>query len=136
MWLEESSVSGAISAISGSSGSVSSGLHGLGLGAVSVSGTELGEEVASVAAGETPEVEVEVENQGESTENGITVVVTVNGKETTQEIPTLEVGVAETAVVGLTPTPKGETEVEVEVEPVPGEEFTDNNEATYIVDFE
>ncbi len=86
----------------------------------------------SVVVEGTPEIEVEVENQGESTENGVTVVVTANGKETTQEIPSLEVGVAEAAVVPLTPAPEGETTLEIEVEPVPGEEFTDNNEATYI----
>jgi subtilase family serine protease len=104
---------------------------------VRIGETALVPEVAnSVVVEGTPEIEVEVENQGESTENGITVVVTVNGKETTQEIPSLEVGVAETAVVPLTPAPEGETELEIEVEPVPGEEFTDNNEATYIVNFE
>ncbi len=57
----------------------------------------------SVAVEGTPEVEVEVQNQGESTENGITVVVIANGKETTQEIASLEAGATETAVVPLTP---------------------------------
>ena len=33
-----------------------------------------------------------VQNQGESTENGITVKVIADGKETTQEIATLEAG--------------------------------------------
>lgn len=84
----------------------------------------------------TPEVEVTVQNQGESTENGVTVVVTANGKETTQEIPTLEAAAEETAVVPLTPAPEGETKLEVKVEPVPGEQFTTNNEATYTVVFE
>jgi subtilase family serine protease len=84
----------------------------------------------------TPEVEVEVQNQGESTENGITVVVTVGGKVTTQEIPTLEAGASESAVVPLTPAPEGVTKLEVEVEPVPGEQVTENNEATYTVNFE
>ena len=75
-WLEESSVSAALGSISGSTAGTS-GVHGLGLGAVSVSGTELGEEVATVSTEETPEVEVEVENQGESTENGVSVTVSV-----------------------------------------------------------
>ena len=84
----------------------------------------------------TPEVQVVVQNQGESTENGIVVVVIADGKETTQEIPTLEAGTEETAVVPLTPAPQGETTLEVEVEPVPGEEVATNNEATYTVNFE
>ena len=90
----------------------------------------------SVAVEGTPEVEVEVQNQGESTENGVTVVVIAGGKETTQEISVLEAGATETAVVPLTPAPKGETTLEVEVEPVPGEQVTTNNEATYSVNFE
>ena len=39
-------------------------------------------------------------------------------------------------MVPLTPAPEGETTLEVEVEPVPGEEVTTNNEATYTVNFE
>ena len=61
------------------------GVHGLGLIGVSVIGTELvdGGDDGS-AAEETPEVEVQVQNQGESTENGITVSVTVDGGNTLQ----------------------------------------------------
>ena len=102
------------------------GVHGLGLLGVRVNETELTPEAPnSVAVEGTPEIEVEVQNQGESTENGVTVVVIANGKETTQEIPALEAGATETAVVPLTPAPKGETRLEVEAEPVPGEQVTD-----------
>jgi hypothetical protein len=137
-WLDEAEVSKALGQVSGSNATApSSGTHGLGLVGVRIGESELlAESLNSVAVEGTPEIEVEVENQGESTENGITAVVTANGKETTSEIPTLEVGVAEAAVVPLTPAPEGETTLEVKVEPVPGEEFTDNNEATYTVNFE
>jgi hypothetical protein len=137
-WLAESEVKAALGSVSGSSGGEASpGVHGLGLLGVSIGGTELTPEAAnSVVTEGTPEVEVEVQNQGESTENGITVVVVVGGKETTQEIAALEAGATETAVVPLTPAPEGETTLEVEVEAVPGEEFTTNNEATYTVNFE
>jgi hypothetical protein len=137
-WLDEAEVAKALGQVSGTTAAApSEGTHGLGLVAVRIGESELVPEVPnSVVVEGTPEIEVEVENQGESTENGITVVVTVNGKETTEEIPTLEVGVAETAVVPLTPAPEGLTELEIKVEPVPGEEFTDNNEATYTVNFE
>jgi hypothetical protein len=137
-WLDEAEVSKALGQVSGSNATApSEGTHGLGLVGVRIGESELvPETLNSVAVEGTPEIEVEVENQGESTENGITVVVTANGKETTAEIPSLEVGVAEAAVVPLTPAPKGETTLEIEVEPVPGEEFTDNNEATYLVNFE
>ena len=57
------------------------GVHGLGLLSTSINGTELSpEESIGVVAEETPEVEVQVQNQGESTENGITVSVTVDGR--------------------------------------------------------
>jgi hypothetical protein len=137
-WLEESEVSSALGSVSGSSGGEPSpGVHGLGLVGTSIGETELvAESTSSVVTEGTPEVEVTVQNQGESTENGVTVVVIANGKETTQEIATLEAATEETAVVPLTPAPEGETELEVKVEPVPGEQFTDNNEATYTVIFE
>src|SRR6185312_13539147 len=98
----------ALGTVSGSTGGEpSAGVHGLGLIGTSVGGTELvAEGATSVATEGTPEVEVTVQNQGESTENGITVVVIANGKETTQEIPTLEAGAEGTAVVPLTPAPK------------------------------
>ena len=137
-WLEESEVSKALGSVSGSTaGEATPGVHGLGLVGTSIGETELvAESTNSVVTEGTPEIEVTVQNQGESTENGVTVVVTVNGKETTQEIPALEAAAEETAVVPLTPAPEGLTELEVKVEPVPGEQFTDNNEATYTVNFE
>jgi CARDB len=138
-WLEEDEVKNALGQVSGSAaGTPTSGLHGLGLLGVSIGGTELTPEVANTVTTEglTPEVEVQVQNQGESTENGITVVVIANGKETTEEISAIEPGAIETAVVPLTPAPEGETTLEVEAEPVPGEHVTENNEATYTVIFE
>jgi hypothetical protein len=137
-WLEEEEIAKALGSVSGStSGEPSPGVHGLGLVGTSIGETELAaESTTSVVTEGTPEVEVTVQNQGESTENGVTVVVTVNGKETTQEIAALEAAAEETAIVPLTPAPEGLTELEVKVEPVPGEQFTDNNEATYTVNFE
>jgi hypothetical protein len=137
-WLDEGEVKNALGSVKGSSGGTPSpGVHGLGLIAVRIDENELVEEAPnSVVTEGTPEVEVEVQNQGESTENGITVVVIADGKETTQEINSIEPGLTETAVVPLTPAPKGETTLEVEVEPVPGEEVTTNNSATYPVNFE
>jgi hypothetical protein len=137
-WLDEGEVKTALGGVNGSSGGTATpGVHGLGLLGVRVNEAELNSEAPnSVAVEGTPEVEVEVQNQGESTENGVTVVVIAGGKETTQEISVLEAGATETAVVPLTPAPEGETTLEVEVEPVAGEQVTTNNEATYSVNFE
>ncbi len=131
-WLEESTVSQALGAISGNSGATTPGIHGLGLVGVSVNGSELVEGGATtIAAEESVEVEVTVENQGESTENGVNVSVTVEGTTLQGEIPEIGAGEEAAATIPLTPTPKGEVTLEVEVEPVAGETLTENNEATY-----
>jgi CARDB protein len=136
-WLEESSVSSALGSVSGSSGESSTpGVHGLGLLGVSINGTELGEEAAGVSAEETPEVEVEVQNQGDSTENGVNVTVSVGGTELQGSIETIAAGETATATIPLTPAPSGEVTLEVNVETVPGEQVSENNEASYTVVFE
>jgi hypothetical protein len=137
-WLDEGAVSAALGAVSGATGAATPGVHGLGLLGTSVNGTELTPEgTTSVTAEETPEVEVTVQNQGESTENGITVSVSVSGGGTLQQdIATIEAGAEETVTIPLTPAPKGEVTLEVEAEPVPGEEVSENNEASYTVVFE
>jgi hypothetical protein len=138
-WLEESAVSDALGQVSGSStGSTTPGVHGLGLAGASVNGSELIEGGAvSVSAEETPEVEVLVENQGESTESGVTVSISVDGgAPIQQDISSIGAGESESVVIPLTPTPKGETTLEVEVETVPGEQVSTNNEASYTVSFE
>jgi CARDB len=131
-WLEEGTVSDALAAISSDSGSDTPGVHGLGLGTVSVNGSELVEGGATSVAGEEGvEVEVTVQNQGESTENGISVSVTVEGNTLKGEIDELAAGEEGTATIPLTPTPSGEVTLEVEAEPVDGEEVATNNEATF-----
>jgi hypothetical protein len=136
-WLDESNVSSALGAVSGATGASTPGVHGLGLLGTSVNGSELVPEgTTAVSAEETPEVEVEVQNQGESTENGITVSVSVEGGGTLQgTISTIDAGETETATIPLTPAPKGTVTLEVEAEPVPGEEVSENNKATYTVEF-
>jgi subtilase family serine protease len=90
-----------------------------------------------VAAEETPEVEVEVQNQGSVTENGITVSVSVTGVGTLDgTIDSIGAGETEVVTIPLTPAPSGTAEVEVKVQSVPGEELSSNNEATYSVEFE
>jgi CARDB len=134
-WLEEDTVSSALGAVSGATGSAGPGIHGLGLVAVSVNGSELVEgTTTSVAAEEAVEVEVQVQNQGESTENGVSVSVSVDGGNTLNgEVDELPVGEIGTVTIPLTPTPSGEVTLEVQAEPVPGEKVADNNEASYSV---
>lgn len=131
-WLDESTVSDALSGISGSSGSATPGVHGTELAGVSVNGSELIEGApVSVSGEEGVEVEVSVQNQGESAESGITVSVTAEGNTIEGEIDEIEVGEIGTVSIPLTPAPSGEVTLEVEVEPVAGEQVTENNEASY-----
>lgn len=137
-WLDEGAIGAALGSVSGSSGGETPGIHGLGLIGTSVNGTELAAESTTGVAGEgTPEVEVQVQNQGESTENGIKVSVSVSGGNTLQgEIETIEAGETASVSIPLTPAPRGQVTLEVEVETVPGEQVSENNEASYTVEFE
>lgn len=131
-WLEESTVSDALGGISGATGTATSGVHGLGLIGVSVNGTELVEGAPATVSGEEGvEVEVTVQNQGESTESGVTVSVTVEGNTTQGEIDEIAAGEEASTSILLTPSPSGEVALEVEAEPVAGEQVTENNEASY-----
>jgi hypothetical protein len=137
-WLDESEVSAALGSVSGSTASSTPGIHGLGLISTSVNGTELAAESTTAVSSEgTPEVEVEVQNQGESTENGVSVSVTVSGGGTLQgTIDSIGAGESSSVSIPLTPAPSGEVTLEVEVETVLGERVSDNNEASYTVAFE
>lgn len=137
-WLDEATVAAALGQVSGATGAETPGVHGLGLISTSVNGTELtAEATTAVAAEETPEVEVEVQNQGESTENGVTVSVSVDGGSTLQQdISSIEAGETASVTIPLTPAPSGTVTLEVKAEPVPGEQVTENNEASYTVEFE
>jgi hypothetical protein len=136
-WLDEGEVSAALDSVTGSSSSSTPGVHGLGLIGTSIGGTELAaESTTGVLSEGTPEVEVTVQNQGESTENGINVSVTVNGNTLQGTIDSIGAGEEETALIPLTPAPSGEATLEVKVDTVPGEQVSENNEASYTVAFE
>jgi CARDB len=138
-WLDPAAISSALGLVSGAgTGASTPGIHGLGLLGTSINGTSLASEsTTAVAAEETPEVEVEVQNQGNSTENEVIVSAKVTGVGTlNQTISSIGAGETQTVVIPLTPTPKGKVEVEVEVHAVPGEGITSNNKATYTVEFE
>jgi hypothetical protein len=137
-WLDEGEISAALDSVTGASTSGTSGVHGLGLIGTSVNGTELSPEATTGVVSEgTPEVEVTVQNQGASTENGISVSVTVSGGSTLQgTIDSIGVGEEETVSIPLTGAPSGEATLEVKVDTVPGEQISENNEASYSVAFE
>jgi hypothetical protein len=136
-WLDEAAVGAALGSVSGATAKATPGVHGLGLIGASVNGAELSSESTTAVAGKgTPEVEVKVQNQGESTENGVVVSVTVNGGHTLQQTIS-SIAAAETAsvTIPLTPAPRGRATLAIDVKPVPGEQVTENNKASYTVEF-
>ncbi|MDX6652131.1 MAG: hypothetical protein QOJ38_912 [Solirubrobacterales bacterium] len=142
-WLDPAVVTAALSKVTGSSAAAGPGTHGLGLvpSGVAIAGTTLQSGApAQVTISGTPELDVQVQNQGSVEETGITLTVTINGGgPTTLEgtIPRIGPGAIETAKIPITPTPAKGTQltIEIDVQPVPGETVQTNNKASYTVTF-
>ena len=136
-WLETSTIDDALGQVSGASAAATPGLHGTGLLATSIGGVTLTEGTpATVTSSGPPAVDVQVQNQGDSDESGVTVGVSVDGgAATTEQISSIAPGETQTATVQLPSTPKGQVTLDVEVDAVPGEQVTDNNKASYTVTF-
>lgn len=137
-WLDQNQVSSALGVTTATAGEADDNLrHGTGLVAVSISGVDLQPDVTNVVAVEgTPELTVQVQNQGEAEERDLAVTVSIGeGGPLTGSIPSIAAGVTESVTIPLTPTPSGATTISVEIAAVPGEQFLENNSATYEVDF-
>jgi Domain of unknown function DUF11 len=139
-WLQPDFVADQINALrtgagGGADGEAAPGLHGNGLAAVALGGTALtpGGTGTTVQLTEDLAFEIQVQNQGENTENDVTVRVTVgdggDAVELDDTIDTIAAGEIQTVTIPLTrQPPTGQAvPITVEVEPVPGEEKTDNN---------
>jgi hypothetical protein len=137
-WLDSTKVDQALTQVSGTSATATPGIHGLGLIQTSANGQVLQTGVpATVSAGGQPELEVQVQNQGDQTETGVTVSVRVNGGQPIdQTISSIGPGETQTVKIPLTPAPKGQATLDVEVKPVPGEQVSSNNKASYTVTFQ
>ena len=141
-WLRDSVVGERISGIRGGDEAATPGLHGTALGTVTAGGVALTPgAAATVPSAEDLTFSIQVQNGGESAERDVVVRVTVSGDrpiEAEETIDEIAAGATETVTIPLAePPPTGrQVEVSVTVEAVPGEEQTDNNEATYQVTFE
>ena len=141
-WLQPDFVADQIAGIRGSGGSATPGLHGNGLGTVSLGGVALTPGgSATVQLTQDTAFDVQVVNQGESTETDVVVTVTVGSgsdaikaEETIDEIAA---GEAKNVTIPLSKQPPTGQNVgiKVNVKPVPGEGVTDNNEAEFTVIF-
>jgi hypothetical protein len=144
-WLDPAFVADQVAGIrSGDGGdqAAAPGLHGNGIGTVTLGGIALvpgGS--ATVQLTNDIAFEVQVANQGENTETDVTVRATVgeggNAIDRDAQLDTIAAGETKTVSIPLDEQPPtGENvPVTVEIEPVPGEEMTDNNSADFTVIF-
>jgi hypothetical protein len=134
-FLDQTEISSLLTGVSGSDSET--GLQGLGLVQTAIGETSLDPDATTEVPSDASEIGVEVQNQGESEETGVTVIVTINGQELEGTLEKLGPGESDVVRVPLTtkPQPGAEAEVNVLVQPVSGESVTDNNEATYTVIF-
>jgi hypothetical protein len=139
-WLETSVVADRISSIQGAGGGgdVAPGLHGNGLGTVTLGGQTLTPGgTATITLSDDLAFEVQVSNQGENTETDVQVTVTVGSGgdaiELEETLPEIAAGETQTVTLPLAERPpSGESvPITVEVVPVPGEEKTDNNSGEF-----
>jgi hypothetical protein len=137
-WIDPTQVSLALVSVAGA-GKATSGVHGLGLGTVTVGGTALTAGTAATVSGS--DIEATVENQGDSDEQNVVVSYKLTGGTQTSEgdttIPKIVAGGTGTAKLRIQPAPPtGEQlSLEISVTPVAGEQVATNNQATYDVTF-
>ncbi len=144
-WLRPGTVSERLAGVgAGGDGPAEPGLHGTGLGSVTVkpAGQALAEgAAATIPASDEVSFDIELANQGEHPEESIVVAVEIGaGGDTIELEETLDAinpGESKIVNVPLVETPPiGEpVDITVRIEPVPGEEKTDNNEATFTAIF-
>jgi CARDB protein len=142
-WLDPSYVSERVSALrtgnTGGSDSAAPGLHGNGIGTVSLGGQALtsgGSTPATVTLSDDLTFEVQVVNQGDNTETDVTVNATIgrgdDAIELDSQLDSIASGETKTVSIPVNEQPPtGQSvPVVVEVEKVSGEEKTDNNRLT------
>jgi hypothetical protein len=141
-WLQPDFVADQIAGIRGGGGTATPGLHGNGLGTVSLGGVALTPGgSATVQLTRDTAFDVQVVNQGDSTETDVVVNVEVGqGADAIQleeTLPEIAAGEAKTVTIPLSEQPPTGQNVgiTVSIKPVPGEEVTDNNEGEFTVIF-
>ena len=142
-WLDPLEVSSALALVSGGK-QATSGTHGLALYQTTVQPGDVNLDPSSPATitGTGPfELDVQVQNQGDSEESDIGVSFELTGGSQTisgdATIPRIAAGAIQTASIPIEPDPDtGQAlTLEVTVQPVVGEQISENNRSTYEVTF-
>jgi len=138
-WLDPADLASAFAGVTGTAGGAQcEGVCGVALvdGGVLIGGTALTPGGLANVSG--TELEVQVQNQGESEVTDVEVTFSLGGEDGSGTIPRIAVGETESATLNIQPAPASgeELTLDVSVLPVPGEEIEDNNNATFTVVFE
>jgi hypothetical protein len=142
-WVDPDYVADQIAGIRGTDGGgATPGTHGNGLGTVSLGGVAL-TPGASATVPLTSDIafDIQVVNQGESTETDVVVEVTVgqggDAIKAEETIPEIAAGEAKNVTIPLTSQPPTgqNVPIAVRVKAVPGEAVTDNNVGEFTVIF-
>jgi hypothetical protein len=135
-YLNQATLVTKLSAITGTA-TTTGGTHGLQLDSTTIGGTTLSASGTTNVPSDATEIDIGVTNSGDSDETGIRVNITLGSASLTGQLQSLSAGQSGTVKIPLTtkPTPGTSTQVQVVVNPVPGEQITTNNTATYTVVF-
>jgi hypothetical protein len=144
-WVQPATVARRVGKLGGGGGNdaaAAPGLHGNGIGSVTLGGQTLSEGT-SPSTRATPDLKlvVQVANQGENTETDVKVNATIGkGADAIKLTKVLgSIAAGETKSVEMPVADKPPTgqnvPVSVNIDPVPGEKMVDNNKATYSVIF-
>jgi len=135
-YLSQATLVTKLNAITGQT-ATTGGTHGLQLVQTQIGGTTLSPSGTNHVASDAQELDIEVQNSGDSDETGISVTATLGGSTLNGQIQALSAGETGTVKIPLTtkPAPGTSTTLQVVVQPVPGEQLTDNNTSTYTVIF-
>ena len=142
-WLDPLEVSSALALVSGGK-QATSGTHGLALYQTTVQPGDVTLDpstAATISGTGSPEIDVQVQNQGDSEETDVVVsfeltggTQTISGEGT---ISRVAAGDIQTASIPIDPAPDPgqQLTLEVTVHPVPGEQIASNNRSSYQVTF-
>jgi hypothetical protein len=141
-WLRPTTVADRIGRIRGGGGgrAATPGLHGTGLGTVSVqpSGKTLAEgQAVDIPVSKDLAFQVQIQNQGENDEQDVTTRVRISGAgkaiEVEERLDTIAAGETKTVTIPLADTPPTgrAVTIRISVAPVPGEKKTDNNRGSF-----
>ncbi len=143
-WLDPLEVSSALALVSGDE-QATSGTHGLALYQTTVQPGDVTldpSSAATITGSGSPELEIQVQNQGDSEEADIGVTFELTGGAQTisgdATIPRIAAGAIQTASIPIDPAPDPgqQLTLEVTVQPVPGEQIAENNRSTYQITFD